>query len=89
MFGLNYLSMGVGGIGAAIVVFGALTAWDTVVDDPAVKSETRLVVEAEAQRRTFDAINAVRDAAERNRAMRHYCIDRGLRFDFGSGECWE
>lgn len=75
-----------------IVIGGALgvaigLGYAVLVREPAVRAETRTIVEAEAEARTKEALNAVSDAAERARAMRRYCADRGLLYDFTSGKC--
>lgn len=75
-----------------IVIGGALGAalglgYAVLVREPAVRAETRTIVEAEAEARTKEALNAVSDAAERARAMRRYCADRGLLYDFTTGKC--
>lgn len=56
MFGLNYLSAGVGAAAAAVVTFGVLQTYTTLVTVPAVKKETRALVNAEARERAFELI---------------------------------
>lgn len=73
----------VGGLGA----FGLSMLWTQMVTLPAVRAETRAIVEAEAERRTINAIHSVGDAAERARAMRRYCSGRGLVYDFAANKC--
>lgn len=77
------LGAAAGGIVASLVVF----AWMHAFTIPTVKTETRAVAEAEAERRTLDAINVVSDAAERARAMRRYCAGRGLVYVFEANQC--
>lgn len=73
-------------IGCAVgAAFGL--GYAVLVREPAVRAETRTIVEAEAEARTKEALNAVSDAAERARAMRRYCADRGLLYDFTTGKC--
>lgn len=38
-------------------------------------------------KRTEDAINEVKDQAERARAMRRYCRDSGMQYDFAAVKC--
>ncbi|MCO5059657.1 MAG: hypothetical protein M9905_17605 [Rhizobiaceae bacterium] len=76
-----------GAAAGGVVVGLAVFAWMHVVTIPAAKQETRAVVEAEAERRTLDAIKAVSDAAERARAMRRYCAGRGLVYLFEADRC--
>jgi len=68
-------------------MFAAAALYNVVFDNPAIKRETRAIVEAEAERRTIDAIKTVSDAAERARAMRRYCGQRGLMYDFATNQC--
>lgn len=84
---LNFLQIGAGSLLGAIVVFGAMSLYDAIIDDPAVQANTRRIVEAEADQRTTEAIHAVTDLAERARAMRRYCAERGLLYDFGTQKC--
>lgn len=65
----------------------AVFAWTQVVTIPSVKNEVRTVVEAEAERRTVDAIKSVSDAAERARSMRRYCASSGLQYNFEANRC--
>lgn len=76
-----------GAAAGGIVAAAAVLAWTHTVTIPAAKKETRAVVEAEAERRTLDAINVVSDAAERARAMRRYCAARGLQYGFEANQC--
>lgn len=84
MFGLfDALKIGAGvGAGLAIAALYVL-----LFHDPQVRAQTRTIVEAEAEQRTKEALNAVSDDAERARAMRRYCADRGLLYDFAAGKC--
>lgn len=85
--GLSNLSTALGAAAGGIVAGLAVFAWMHTVTIPAAKQETRAVVEAEAERRTLDAINVVSDAAERARAMRRYCAARGLQYGFEANQC--
>lgn len=84
---LNYLQLGGGLCLGAVVAFSLFATYDALFDDPAVKQETRQIVEAEAEGRTKDAIATVSSAAERARAMRRYCAGRGLLYDFEHNKC--
>lgn len=77
----------VGAAAGGLIAAGAVLAWTHAVTIPATKKETRAVVEAEAEKRTIDAINVVSDAAERARAMRRYCASRGLQYGFEVNQC--
>lgn len=70
-------------IGAAVAM-----SYSVLFREPAIKAEVRTIVEAEAEARTKEALNAVSDTAERARAMRSYCADRGLLYDFATGKCF-
>ncbi len=85
--GFSTLSAGIGAAVGGLGVGVAVIAWTHAVTIPAAKQETRAVVEAEAERRTLDAINVVSDAAERARAMRRYCAARGLQYGFEANQC--
>lgn len=87
MLGLGNLSTALGAAAGGIVAGLAVLAWTNLVTIPAAKQETRAVVEAEAERRTLDAINVVSDAAERARAMRRYCVSRGLQYRAETNQC--
>lgn len=71
----------------AAIILGLL--YVQFVHDPAVRAETRLIVEAEAVRNTREAIDAIGNAAERARAMRRYCAGRGVLYDFETNQCKE
>src|SRR5690606_35744012 len=62
--GLDKISLAAGAVAGGLVLGAAVYAWTQIVTIPAAKQETRAVVEAEAERRTLDAIKAVSDAAE-------------------------
>lgn len=88
MFGFGLPSLTTLGILAGIigvVVIGAIS-WNTY-ENAAIKAETRKVVEAEAERRTFDAINSVSGRAESARAKLRYCSNLGKLYDFASDKC--
>lgn len=85
--GLDKISLAAGAVAGGLVLGAAVYAWTQIVTIPAAKQETRAVVEAEAERRTLDAIKAVSDAAERARAMRRYCAGRGLVYVFETDRC--
>lgn len=65
------------------------TLYVLLVHDPAIRAETRRVVEAEAAQNTKEALNEIGNAAERARAMRRYCAGRGVLYDFEAGKCAE
>lgn len=87
LLGLSNLSLGLGASAGAVLAGLVVFTWAHLSLVPAAKEETRAVVEAEAERRTIDAIATVSDAAERARAMRRYCAARELRYDFAANEC--
>lgn len=87
MIALGNISTAAGAAVGGVAVLGLTLAWTNLVTVPAAKEETRAVVEAEAEQRTFHAIKSVTDAAERARAMRRYCSLRGLRYDFETSQC--
>lgn len=45
------------------------------------------VERVQALKRTEEAINEVKDRAERARAMRRYCHDSGMQYDFATVKC--
>lgn len=73
----------------AMVVLLMGTLYVQIIHDPAIREETRLLVEAEAAMYTKEAINAIGNAAERARAMRRYCAGRGVLYDFETNKCRE
>ncbi len=81
------LPLAAAGGAAAAIMLGLL--YVQFVHDPAVRAETRLVVEAEAVKLTTEAINAIGNTAERGRAMRRYCAGRGVLYDFETNQCKE
>ncbi|MBE0691526.1 MAG: hypothetical protein IH590_00310 [Aquamicrobium sp.] len=85
--GFSKVWAGLGAAAGGLFAGLAVIAWTHTVTIPAAKQETRAVVEAEAERRTIDAIKAVSDAAERARAMRRYCATRGLQYSFEADRC--
>jgi hypothetical protein len=85
----NWLNIGIGGVAGGLIAFGALSAYNGLVENPRIRAETRTIVEAEARKKTEEAINEVDDAAERARAMRRYCRDNGLLYNFATGKCRE
>lgn len=87
MFGLNYLSMGVGGLAGALLCFGVMSLYDATVVYPRIRTETTAIVEAKARQQTEAAINEVNDKAERARAMRKHCGDIGLQYNSATNVC--
>jgi hypothetical protein len=87
MFPLNWFSACAGALVATAATFGAMSAWTALVTLPAVKAETRAIVEAEAAKRTETAINEVSSDAEKARFMRRYCRDLGRLYDFERNTC--
>lgn len=88
MFGFGLPSLSTLGILAGVVgvvIFGAV-AWN-IKENASIKAETRKVVEAEAERRTFDAINSVSGRAESARAKLRYCSGLGKLYDFAADKC--
>ncbi|WP_181166237.1 hypothetical protein [Mesorhizobium sp. B2-6-3] len=61
MFGLNWLSVGAGAVAAAVVTFGVMATYSELVTVPAVKAETRTLVQAEARQRALDLIQKRND----------------------------
>jgi hypothetical protein len=86
---ISYLNIGIGAVAGGVLAFGLLSAYNGLIENPGIRAETRQIVEAEAQQRTYDAINQVNDTAERARAMRRFCADRGLLYNFTTGKCRE
>lgn len=86
---LDGLKIAAGALVGGALMFVAASAYTTFVVAPAIEKTTRAIVEAEAERRTLDAIKSVSDAAERARAMRRYCAGRGLLYDFAANQCRE
>lgn len=84
---LSYLNIGIGAAAGAVLSVLAANAYFQWKVIPEVKQETRLIAEAEARKRTEAAINEVQDVAERARAMRRYCRDNGMQYNFVTGEC--
>lgn len=88
MIGLfDYAKMTAAALAGAAVMFGAATIYNVAFDNPAIRRETRALVEVEAERRTFDAIKTVSDDAEKARALRRYCGSVGLHYDFAANQC--
>ena len=85
--GFSKLTAAVGAAAGGLIVGAAVIAWTHAVTIPAAKQEARAVAEAEADRRTLDAIKAVSDSAERARAMRRYCAGRSLVYVFETDRC--
>lgn len=81
------LNLWIGAAGGATFMLVLAFTYNQLIDNPAVVRETTVKVEAEARANTFKAINEVSDAAEKARAMRRYCIDSGMQYDFSSGKC--
>lgn len=84
MFGIKDILTGLGG---AVVAALLILPYNYLVENPAIKKETRAIVEAESVIQTQEAINEVSDLAERARAMRRYCADRGLHYNSAEVEC--
>ena len=84
---ISYLNLGAGGIAGAVLMFGALAAYNSVIENPRIRSETRAIVNAENARLTQEAINEVSSDADKARAMRKFCRDSGLQYDFARIEC--
>lgn len=85
--GLDKFWLALGAVGGGVVAALSVFAWAHLVLVTETQKQTRAVVEAEAEGRTFDAIASVSDSAERNRAMRRYCASRQLRYDFATNQC--
>lgn len=81
------LSLYLGALAGAAATFALGAGYIKLVHDPALVQITTVRVQAEARANTLRAIEEVNDAAEKARAMRRYCIDSGMQFDFGSGKC--
>lgn len=88
MFGIfGAFKLSAAALAGASMMFVAATLYNVAFDNPAIQRETRAIVEAEAERRTIDAIKTVSDDAEKARAMRRYCGARGLFYDFAANQC--
>lgn len=88
MFGIvDNIKLGGATLVGAGIMFVAAAAYNVLFDNPAIRRETQALAEAEAERRTIDAIRTVSDAAEQARAMRRYCGARGLFYDFAANRC--
>lgn len=83
----NWLNIGVGGVVGAVLAFGTLSAYNGLIENPRIRSETRAIVNAENAKLTQAAINEVSSDAEKARAMRRFCRDSGLQYDFARIEC--
>lgn len=83
------LNLWLGVAAGAVAALGVAWLYNTVIDNPSVKREAIAIAEAQAKARTEAAIGEVSDVAQRARAMRRYCIDSGLRYDFTTGKCRE
>lgn len=84
MFGINTL------IGGIIGVTGALALailYNTLFENPSVRSAERLLVQAENEKFTTEAINEIAGNADKARAMLAYCKSIGKLYDFSKVEC--
>lgn len=84
---ISYLNLGAGGIAGAVLAFGLLAAYNSAVENPRIRAETRAIVNAENARLTQAAINEVSNDAEKARAMRRFCLDSGMQYDFAAIKC--
>lgn len=84
---LTQLNLWAGAAAGAVLVGAVLFGYNVLVDNPSVVRETTTKVEARAREITLTAINEVSDEAQRARAMRRYCRDNGMQFDFAAGSC--
>lgn len=85
---LGYALKQLPGIVAGVVVASALLIiYNTLFDDPAVRAETRAIVQAENEKFTTEAIDEIASNADKARAMRAYCASIGKLYDFAKIEC--
>jgi hypothetical protein len=88
---LSGISGTVGAIAGAVlgglVVFGGLSTYNALIENPSIRKETTAIVEAKARQQTEAAINEVDDQAERARAMRRHCRDIGVLYNSATGKC--
>lgn len=83
----NWLNLGVGGIAGAVLAFGTLSAYNGLIENPRIRAETRAIVNAESVKLTQQAINEVSSDADKARAMRKFCRDSGMQYDFARIAC--
>lgn len=53
---LNYLSMGIGGLAGALLIASALTIYNYTIENPGVRADERMRIEAAARQRALDLI---------------------------------
>lgn len=83
-FALKQLpGLAIGGLLVAAVLIVYNAAWE----NPAERAAERLLVQAENERFTTDAINEIAGNADKARAMRAYCRSLGKLYDFAKIEC--
>lgn len=83
-FALKQLpGLAVGGL----LVAAALVLYNAAIENPSVRADERLLVQAENERFTTDAINEIASNADKARAMRAYCRSLGKLYDFAKVEC--
>lgn len=87
MFGLSGLSVGVITGSVLAVIAGALLF--NTYENAQIRNQTRMIVEAEAEKRTMEAINEVSSKSEQARAKLRYCTDLGQLYDFETDKCIE
>lgn len=78
-----------GAVVGGVLVAAGLVLYNFAIENPAVRAEERLVVQAENERFTSDAINEIASNADKARAMRRYCQSVGKLFNFEKLECWD
>ena len=84
---LDYLKIGGGAVAGVALSIALGGAWLWTIHDPAVRAETRIVVQAENAKLTQEAINEVSGQADKARAMRRYCGSVGKLYDFAAVAC--
>ncbi len=88
MIGRILSALGLGPYAAlalAIAVAGAVgyNLWE----NSTIRAETRALAEAEAAKRTIEAINDVSNAAEDARTRRRICVSAGGVWNFETNQC--
>lgn len=68
-----------------IVAFAVLgyNTWENA----SIRKETRLVVEAEAERNTMEAMNGIANKAEQARLKLRFCARTGKLYNFQTNQC--
>ena len=70
-----------------IIVAALLIVYNAAIENPSVRRDERLLVQAEYEKFTTEAINEIASNADKARAMRAYCLSLGKLYDFAKAEC--